>query len=249
MGMIQKYILIKKITYPKWNVFDISPNSLGYFEENGVQNSCFTISNENLREQQDKRKNDEFIEIQNTCENCSIVTNRKSNIALNRNTNNSRLQKENSINEKSNIFKRNIAKNNEYYLSVIDERGNVQITEAEQARKFSISSQLNIHRDRGYKLPIRIFDTFICLGTRVKKYIISQNHRSYPTIFSKRYSQRISLGRYDVLVWIVFPVDSTIPSRNTTISNLERTISFGAFEKNGLFSSILWYIVFGSITR
>ena len=120
--------------------FDKSPNSLGYFEENGVQNSCFTISNENLREQQDKRKNDEFIEIQNTCENCNIVTNRKSNVALNRNTNNSRVQKENNINENSNTLKRNIAKNNEYYLSVIDERGNVQITEAEQARKFSISS-------------------------------------------------------------------------------------------------------------
>ena len=114
---------------------DKSPNSLGYLEENGVQNSCFTISNEKLSQQQNKRKGNEFIEIQNSCENCNIVTNRKSNIALNCNTDDFLQNKENS-----NKLKRNIAKNNEYYVSIIDEQGNVQITEAEQARKFSVSS-------------------------------------------------------------------------------------------------------------
>ena len=46
--------------------------------------------------------------------------------------------KDKTVKENSNKLKRNTAKSNDYYVSVIDDKGKIQITEAELAKKFSI---------------------------------------------------------------------------------------------------------------
>ena len=46
--------------------------------------------------------------------------------------------KDKTVKENSNKLKRNTAKSNDYYVSVIDDKGKIQITEVELAKKFSI---------------------------------------------------------------------------------------------------------------
>ena len=115
-----------------------SVNSLGYFEEKGAQNACFTISNESLSTQQNNRKYNDFNEIKHSCDNFDITTKKKIHIKDNK-INDYLQQEEKSVKESSNNLKRNIAKYNDYYVSVIDDEGKIQITEAELAKKFSIS--------------------------------------------------------------------------------------------------------------
>ena len=58
--------------------------------------------------------------------------------------------------------------------------------------------------------------------------------------------QRISLGRYEDLAWVVFPVDSITESRVTRISKFDERTSLGDIFQNGLSSSILqniWLII------
>ena len=57
-----------------------SVNSLGYFEENGAQNACFTISNESLSTQQNNRKYNGFNEIKHSCDSFDITTKKKIHI-------------------------------------------------------------------------------------------------------------------------------------------------------------------------
>ena len=57
-----------------------SVNSLGYFEENGAQNACFTISNESLNTQQNNRKFNDFNEIKHSCDNFDIATKKQFHI-------------------------------------------------------------------------------------------------------------------------------------------------------------------------
>ena len=118
-------------------LIDKRVNSLGYFEENGAQNTCFTISNESLSAQQNNRKYHDVNEIQHSCDNFDISTKKK--FQINDDKINDYLQhEEKSVKENSNNIKRNIAKYNDYYVSVIDDEGKIQITEAELSKKFSI---------------------------------------------------------------------------------------------------------------